>query len=115
MGSQVGPGTLNLLYPAELFPAGLRASAVGFGTAISRIGSILGVLVFPTLVDSWGLDRALWLFVVVAALGLLVSILMAPETKGKTLEETSGDTHVAAGLARHGTKRSAPTTPHGVA
>jgi MFS transporter, putative metabolite transport protein len=98
MGSQVGPGTLNLLYPAELFPTGLRASAVGFGTAVSRIGSILGVLVFPALVDSWGLDKALWLFVGVAALGLLVSILMAPETKGRTLEETSGDHAVAAGF-----------------
>jgi putative MFS transporter len=91
MGSQVGPGTLNLLYPAELFPTGLRSRAVGLGTAVSRIGSILGVLVFPQLIDAWGLSNALWLFVVVAVLGLVVSITMAPETKGRTLEEISAN------------------------
>jgi len=111
MGSQAGPGTLNLLYPTELFPTGLRASAVGFGTAISRIGSILGVLVFPTLVAAWGLGNALWLFVTVAALGLIVSIWLAPETKGRSLEETSGDQVVASGMkfgldTKHDTART---------
>ncbi len=102
MGSQVGPGTLNLLYPAELFPTGLRASAVGFGTAVSRIGSILGVLVFPTLVAAWGLANALWLFVAVAIAGLVVSIVMAPETGGRSLEDISSDDVVARGLSGRG-------------
>jgi putative MFS transporter len=89
MGGQVGPGTLNLLYPSELFPTGLRARAVGLGTAVSRIGSILGVLVFPTLIAAWGLGNALWMFVVLAAAGLVVCIILAPETKGRSLEEIS--------------------------
>jgi MFS transporter, PHS family, inorganic phosphate transporter len=89
IGGQVGPGTLNLLYPSELFPTALRARAAGLGTAVSRAGSILGVLVFPQLIAVWGLGSAMWMFVVLAALGLLVSVLMAPETKGRSLEEIS--------------------------
>ncbi|WP_460783205.1 MFS transporter [Microbacterium tumbae] len=95
IGGQVGPGTLNLLYPSELFPTALRARAVGLGTAVSRIGSILGVLVFPTLIAAWGLGNALWLFVTLAGLGLLVSIFMAPETKGRSLEDISEDVPAA--------------------
>lgn len=91
LGTQIGPGTLNLLYPTELFPTDIRASAVGLGTAVSRIGSILGVLLFPQLVASWGLANALWMFVAVAVLGVVVSVAMAPETRGRTLEEISGD------------------------
>jgi putative MFS transporter len=92
LAGQVGPGTLNLLYPNELFPTQLRGQAVGLGTAVSRIGSILGVLVFPRMIDAWGSAKALWLFVGLAGLGLLVCIFMAPETKGKSLEELNAET-----------------------
>jgi putative MFS transporter len=87
LAGQVGPGTLNLLYPNELFPTQLRGQAVGLATAVSRIGSVLGVLVFPTMIQAWGIPTALWLFVALAACGLLVCIALAPETKGKSLEE----------------------------
>jgi putative MFS transporter len=90
LAAQIGPGGLSLVYPAELFPTDIRASAVGLGTAVSRIGSILGVLLFPHLITDWGLDKALWMFVAVGVLGVLVSVTMAPETRGRTLEELSG-------------------------
>src|SRR5699024_9012849 len=47
--ANMGGGILNFVYPTELFPTGIRATASGFATAISRIGSVLGVLVFPNL------------------------------------------------------------------
>lgn len=110
LGSQIGPGTLNLLYPTELFPTDIRASAVGLGTAVSRIGSILGVLLFPHLVTDWGLGKALWLFVAVAALGLIVAVTMAPETRGRALEEISTD-HANEGLPVLGQSRDAAKLP----
>ena len=85
--SNMGPGVLNFVYPTEIFPTGVRAGATGFGTAISRVGAILAILVFPRLVHDWGLQAALWLFVAASAVGLVICIAMAPETKRRTLEE----------------------------
>ena len=85
--ANLGPGVLNMVYPNEMFPTRLRGTGVGFAGSVSRIGSILGVLVFPVLVDSWGMARATWLFAVVAILGLATAVLLAPETKGRTMDE----------------------------
>src|SRR5699024_10735024 len=85
--ANMGGGILNFVYPTELFPTGIRATASGFATAISRIGSILGVLVFPNFVALWGNRVALSFFTVVALTGLIITFLLAPETKGQKLEE----------------------------
>ncbi len=85
--ANIGPGVMILLYPGELFPTSLRGAGVGFSVAASRIGAVLGVLVFPHLVDDWGLRHALWMFVGVGVLAVLLSVFMAPETKGKALDE----------------------------
>lgn len=85
--ANLGPGVLNMVYPNEMFPTRLRGTGVGFAGAMSRIGSILGVLVFPVLVDHWGMSKATWLFAIVAMLGLIVSVLLAPETRGRSMQE----------------------------
>lgn len=85
--ANMGGGILNFVYPTELFPTGIRATASGFATAISRIGSVLGVLVFPNMVALWGNQAALGFFGVVGLIGLIITIALAPETKGKHLEE----------------------------
>ncbi|MGG3422835.1 MFS transporter [Heyndrickxia faecalis] len=84
--ANMGGGILNFVYPTELFPTGIRASASGLATAVSRIGSIMGILVFPNLVVAWGNSKALWFFAAAGLLGLLISAILAPETKGKNLE-----------------------------
>ncbi|GAA4208264.1 MFS transporter [Actinocatenispora rupis] len=94
--ANMGPGTLDMVYCTELFPTELRAAGTGLGTAVSRVGAILGVLVFPNLVDAWGVDNALWLFVGAGLLGLVVTVAMAPETKNRTLEQTTGTRPVLA-------------------
>ncbi len=85
--ANLGPGVLNMVYPNEMFPTRLRGTGVGFAGSVSRIGSILGVLVFPIMVKAWGMNNATWLFAGVALIGLIASIILAPETKGRTLEE----------------------------
>jgi len=82
-----GGGILNFVYPTELFPTHVRAGASGLATSVSRIGSILGVLVFPNFVAWWGISAALWFFFVIASLGLIISVWLAPETKHLSLEE----------------------------
>ncbi|WIK64393.1 MFS transporter [Gleimia hominis] len=93
--ANMGPGVLNMVYPNEMFPTRLRGSGVGFAGSVSRIGSILGVLLFPVLVGTWGMQNATWLFVGVALVGTVVSITLAPETKGRSLDELEN-------LADHG-------------
>lgn len=85
--ANLGPGVLNMVYPNEMFPTRLRASGVGFAGSISRIGAILGVSVFPSLAATWGLARSTWLFAGVAIFGMVVAFFLAPETKGKSLDE----------------------------
>ncbi|MEW6904893.1 MFS transporter [Trueperella pyogenes] len=85
--ANLGPGVLNMVYPNELFPTRLRGSGVGFAGSISRVGAILGVTIFPVLVKTWGVSNATWLFAGVAIFGLLISLWLAPETMGKSLEE----------------------------
>src|SRR5699024_4661510 len=85
--SNMGGGILNFVYPTELFPTKIRGTASGLATSVSLIGSILGVLVFPNFVALWGNQAALFFFAVIGLSGLLITLFMAPETKGKTLEE----------------------------
>ncbi|WP_278343159.1 MFS transporter [Parageobacillus thermoglucosidasius] len=89
--SLMGGGILNFVYPTELFPTGIRASASGLATSVSRVGSILGILVFPNLVAAWGNRAALWFFAAIGLLGLLISLWLAPETKGRKLEELNNE------------------------
>ncbi|GLY90197.1 MFS transporter [Actinoallomurus iriomotensis] len=97
--SNMGPGTLDMVYCTELFPTELRAAGTGLGTAVSRLGAILGVLVFPDMVAAWGVSGALWLFVAAGLLGLVITVLLAPETKNRSLEQTAGARRVSGGTA----------------
>ncbi len=40
-------GAVTLFYPTEIFPTGVRASAQGLATAVSRVGAIMGIVLFP--------------------------------------------------------------------
>jgi putative MFS transporter len=82
-----GGGILNFVYPTELFPTSVRATGAGLATSVSRVGSILGVLVFPHFVATWGSNAALWFFAAVGLCGLIICVVLAPETKNKSLEE----------------------------
>jgi putative MFS transporter len=62
---------------------------MGFATSVSRIGSLLGVLVFPGMIAAWGQQVALGFFFAVAVLALVICLILAPETNGRTLEELS--------------------------
>src|SRR5699024_8423128 len=42
-----GSNVLQMLYPSEIFPTGIRASGVGFAAAMSRVGSAVGTFLLP--------------------------------------------------------------------
>ncbi len=82
-----GMGSTDFVYGQELFPTSIRATGQGWGTSISRIGAILGLTTFPTIVALYGLGYGLLFFAIAGLLGLLLTIFLAPETMGKSLEE----------------------------
>ena len=80
---------LEFVYPNELFPTHLRATAVGFATAMSRLGGAAGTFLLPVLYASVGVNASIALFGLFLLLGVVVTAAWAPETRGKTLTEAS--------------------------
>lgn len=78
-------GLLSFAYSTELFPTEVRAFAQGLGTSVSRLGAVLGVLVFP-MAARGGLVYGTLFFVAFIAVGFAATLLLAPETKQAPLE-----------------------------
>lgn len=87
----IGPGSTDFVYPLELFPTSERATAVGFGTSVSRVGAILGITTFPFIVSAYGISTSLLFFTGFAAIGLLSTLFLGVETKGRSLEDIAGE------------------------
>lgn len=85
----LGPGTVTLIYPAELFPTRIRATAVGFATSISRLGAIAGVVFFEYIQIHAGLIGVLLTTTAATFLGGFFTWILGVETKNRTLEEIS--------------------------
>lgn len=85
-----GPGILQWLYPNELFPTEVRATAVGIAIGFSRIGTIAATYGTPLALDVWGVGPVMLVAAGLVLLGLVLSYFLAPETRGKSLAETSG-------------------------
>ena len=86
-----GPSILEWAYPSELFPTGVRASAVGISTAASRAGAAVGIFGLPFAVAEWGVGAAMLTAGAITAAGFLLCLFLAVETKGTRLEQSSTD------------------------
>lgn len=95
-----GPGILQWLYPNELFPTEVRASAVGIAIAFSRIGTIIATYGTPLFLAAFGIGPTMMVAAGLVIFGLVLSFFMAPETKGKSLAETSAIDDVPAVRAK---------------
>ena len=85
-----GAGTiLVFIYPNELFPTSVRASAVGLATAISRIGAAIGTYMIPLSLSGLGAGPTLLIGFGLTVVGLLISIAWAEETRNKSLTSLS--------------------------
>ncbi|MFP3459622.1 MFS transporter [Arthrobacter globiformis] len=85
-----GAGTiLVFIYPNELFPTSVRASAVGLATAISRIGAAVGTYMIPVSLSGLGAGPTMLIGFGLTVLGLVISITWAEETRNKSLSSLS--------------------------
>jgi putative MFS transporter len=76
---------LELVYPAELFPTSIRASATGFAAAVSRVGAFAGTFLLPIGLAHFGVKTVILGACGLSLVGLAISIPWAPETKGKAI------------------------------
>jgi putative MFS transporter len=77
------------LYSAELYPTRLRAVGAGFGSAWLRIASAIGPVLVGWVVGNYSINYVFIVFAIVLAIGGIICLLFAIETKGRVLEELS--------------------------
>lgn len=98
-----GPNATTFVVPAEIFPARLRSTCHGISAAAGKAGAIVGAFGFLYAAQSTdktktdkgyppgiGVKNALIMLGVVNFLGMLFTFLV-PESKGRSLEEMSGE------------------------
>jgi sugar porter (SP) family MFS transporter len=84
----LGPVMWVLL--SEIFPNEERAAAISVVGFWNSLVSASVTLLFPTELATWGAAGTFLAYGLLAAAGLLFVAILAPETKGKTLEELEG-------------------------
>ncbi|OVA02419.1 General substrate transporter [Macleaya cordata] len=98
-----GPNSTTFVVPAEIFPARLRSTCHGISAAAGKAGAMVGAFGFlyaaqsqdKTKTDAGyppgiGVKNSLIMLGVINFLGMLFTFLV-PESKGKSLEEMSGE------------------------
>ncbi|WP_449045706.1 MFS transporter [Paracoccus versutus] len=76
---------IQYVYPPEIFDTHVRATGVGFSAAFSRISAAGVTFLLPWLMQTFGFSATLTMMAGFPLLGLVLSIMWAPETKGKHL------------------------------
>ncbi len=79
-------GVLYTISP-ELYPTAVRATGAGTAAAVGRIGGIIGPYLTPVVVFWYGQPAVFGIFVALLVVITLDVLLLAEETKGRSLEE----------------------------
>ncbi len=85
--TEFGPNSTTFVYPAEIFPVRSRTTGHGIAAAAGKLGGFFGVFLFPILMAWKGLVAAEAAAAAVCVLGVIVTLAMLPETKGRSLED----------------------------
>ncbi|MCL4341811.1 MAG: MFS transporter, partial [Candidatus Thermoplasmatota archaeon] len=84
-----GTGETTGIFVSELFPTRIRTTALGAGTAISRVGAIISAVVFPITLKLYGILPMEMLLFAVGLAGFLITMFIGEETKNLSLEKLS--------------------------
>lgn len=78
-------------WAVELFPTSVRGRALGYSNATGKVGSLLGVLLFPIIFTASPFV-AMLLIAALMLTGTIITMFMAPETKGISLDDLEDTT-----------------------
>jgi putative MFS transporter len=84
-----GAQVLEYVYPNELFPTEIRASAVGLATSLSRIGAAVGTYLVPISLANYGVANTMFAAALISLFGALISWWLAPETSKLDLQQAA--------------------------
>ncbi|WP_336715232.1 MFS transporter [Arthrobacter sp. USHLN218] len=93
-----GAQVLQYVYPNELFPTEIRGSAMGLCTSVSRIGAATGTYLVPLSLAAIGIGNTMLVCAGISLVGLIVAVLMAPETRSLELSQAGSLNSQAASL-----------------
>ncbi|KAJ1908645.1 hypothetical protein IWQ60_011604, partial [Tieghemiomyces parasiticus] len=89
-----GPNTTTFIYPSEVFPTRFRTTSHGLSAASGKLGAIVAQAGFSQLRDIGGTNAFVPHIIQIFAIFMLIGFgftFFLPETKGRTLEEISGE------------------------
>ena len=94
----VSVAPLTWLIMSEIFPNRLRGKAMGVASVCVWTASSLATFCFPPMVDWFKTNlgtpaMAFWIYAAISAAAFLFSLVVVPETKGRTLEEIGASWH----------------------
>lgn len=84
-----GAQVLEIVYPNELFPTEIRTTAVGVGASLAALSSSAGTWLVPISLEMTGIGNTMLIAAGITFLGLIVSIIFAPETASLSLQEAA--------------------------
>ena len=94
--AEFGPNVTTFVYPAEVFPVMIRTTGHGIAAALGKVGAFIGALLFPLLLSSYHLPGAMTFAACVSLVGLVVTFLLLPEPKQRSLEDISDEYQLTA-------------------
>jgi MFS family permease len=98
--TEFGPNTTTFIYPAELFPLQVRTTGHGVSAAAGKMGAFAGAYLFPVmLASSLGIRGAEIVAGIVSLAGLVLTVALLPEPKGRSLEDLSDQAYSAPKVA----------------
>ncbi len=80
-------GPLPWIVISEIFPTRIRGRAMSVGTLTIWVGCLAVAQTFPTLLEGLGPAPTFWLYAALVFPAIPATLLLLPETKGRTLEE----------------------------
>lgn len=84
-----GTQVLQYLYPNELFPTEIRATAVGLGTSVSRIGAAIGTYLVPLSLANWGIEATMFMAAGLSLIGMWSAWALAPDVDSLSLADAA--------------------------
>lgn len=91
---EFGPNVTTFVYPPEVFPVTTRGLGTGMSAAGGKIGAFIGTFADAIILGTDASAHLPFLFsllAVFAVIGFALTLVLLPETKGRNLEDTSGE------------------------
>ncbi len=86
---EFGPNVTTFVYPTEVFPISARGTGAGMAAAGGKLGAFIGTFLSIFIIGALHESGLFLILSAFAIAGLVLTLLLLPETKRKSIEEVS--------------------------